>query len=226
MVDEETKTILTLTCEDANREIQRTGALRQLSVVEIQRPYPSNNCGLSISLYFGLPYMLFDPLNEFSTIFKSNGVTQLLFPLCLRDGTQVKLVDSFKWKNGNANRIQPRLLHGVDNPILLVSKLYNCENGHREVVACDPDIVKQIPDCLVDFVTSHKSGVTKNFLLLCKQLLDKGMSFASIEDLHTERYKMTYKSMKNKFLSNSKLCYSSHDMTIPCFREVCWSFAG
>ena len=68
MVDEETKTILTQACEDANREIQRTGALRQPSVVEIQRPYPSNNCGLSISLYFALLYMLLDPLNQFSTI--------------------------------------------------------------------------------------------------------------------------------------------------------------
>ena len=109
-------------------------------------------------------------------------VIELLCPLCLRDGLQIKLVDSSKWKNGNSARIQPRLLHCVDRPILLVCKLYNCENGHREVVACDLDIVKQIPDCPVGFITSHKSCVTKNFLFLCEQLLDNGMSFDSIEN--------------------------------------------
>ena len=87
--------------------------------------------------------MLFDPINQFSTYFKNSGAIQLLCPLCLRDGFQVKLVDTLKWKNGNANRIQPRMLHDVDSAILLVSKLYNCENGHREVVACDPDIVNK-----------------------------------------------------------------------------------
>ena len=130
-------------------------------------------------------------------------------PLCLRDGFQVKLVDTVKWKNGNANRIQPRMLHGVDSAILLVSKLYNCENGHREVVACYPDIVKQVPDCLVGFVTSHRSGVTKNFLFLCEQLLDKGMSFAGIEECHKERYEMTYISMKNRFLTDCRNLFHS-----------------
>ena len=39
------------------------------------------------------------------------------------------------------------MLPGVDSAILLVlNKLYNCENGHREVVTSDPDIVKRIPD--------------------------------------------------------------------------------
>ena len=111
---------------------------------------------------------------------------------CLRDALQFKLVDSSKWKNGNANRMQPRWLHCVDSPILLVSKLYNCENGHREVVACYPVIVKEILDCYVGFIASHKSGVTKNFLFLFEQCLDKGMSFDSIKELHKERYEITY----------------------------------
>ena len=87
----------------------------------------------------------------------------------------------------NTNPIQPRLLHFVDSPILLVSKLYNCENQHREVVACYPDIVKEIPDYLAGFITSHKSDVTMNFLFLCEQRLDKGMSFDSIKELHLRK---------------------------------------
>ena len=228
-IDEETKMIFREACENANLEVQRAGALQQPVVKEIQRPTPSPAWSHSTALYFALPYMLFDPLNQFSSFFKS-GVIQLLCPLCLRDGVQAKLTDSVQWKNGNLKRIQPRLLHDVGNPIVLISKLYNCDNGHREVVACDPDIVKQIPDSLVCFITSHKSGVTKNLLFLCEQLLDKGISLASIEDLHKERYEMMYKSMKNRFLTDLKNCrflgYSSEDITIPNLNDLCWSFAG
>ena len=53
------------------------------------------------------------------------------------------------------------------------------------------------------------------------------MSFASIEELHKERYEITNKSMKNRFLTESKyLCQSSEDTTIPSFQQLSWSFAG
>ena len=112
--------------------------------------------------------------------------------ICLRDALRIKLVDSSKWKNRNTNRIEPRLFHCVDSPILLVSKLYICENRHREVVACYTVVVKEIMDCLAGFITSRKSGVTKNFLFLWEQRLDKGMSFDSIKELHKGRYEITY----------------------------------
>ena len=102
-IDEETKKVLKQACEDASREIERTGTLRQLCVVEIQRATQSNNCADSAALYFALPYILFDPLNQFSTIFKNSGVIELLCPLCLRDGLQIRLVNSSKWKTGSTN---------------------------------------------------------------------------------------------------------------------------
>ena len=86
-------------------------------------------------------------LNCGSRAFFKSGVKQLLCLLCLRDGLQVKLIDSVQWKNGNLKQVHLRLLH-VGSPILLVSKLYKCENGTREVVACDLNIVKQIPTLL------------------------------------------------------------------------------
>ena len=83
-IDEETKMIFREACENANLEVQRAGALQQPVVKEIQRPTPSPAWSHSTALYFALPYMLFDPLNQFSSFFK-NGVIQLLCPLCLRD---------------------------------------------------------------------------------------------------------------------------------------------
>jgi hypothetical protein len=202
------------------------GTLRHPSIVEIQRPIPTQTW--STTLYFSLPFMLFDPLNQFPIYF-SNG--KIFCPMCLRDGIHTStIIDSGQWKNGNSERVQPRLIYNVGGPFMLVSKLYKCENGHREVVACDPDITKQIPDSLISFITSHRSGITKNLLNLCEQLLDKGISLLSIEDLNKERYEALYNLMRDRFLTDLNICrslgYTSESVTAPNFKELRWSFPG
>lgn len=229
-VSEEMQKVVAKACEEADAEIQRTGMLRQQQIIELARPTPSQTWAQSTTVYFSLPYFLFDPLNQFPTYYKS-GKLQLLCPLCLRVGLQQQLVDSAEWKTGKGKRLQPHLLHDVGGPVLLVSKLYRCCNGHREMVACDPDIVKQLPDSFVSFVTSHRSGVTKHLLHLCEQLLDKGLSLTSIEDLNRGRYEALYDSMRSRFLTDLDNCrslgYLSEDeLTSPNFNELNWSFAG
>ena len=77
-----------------------------------------------------------------------------------------------------------------------MSKLYKCGNGHREIASCDPDIVKQLPNIFVDFVTSHKSGITKRSLHLCEQHLDKGLSLEAIEDMTRTCYEDFYRNSR------------------------------
>ncbi len=117
---------------------------------------------VSPTAFFVLPYLLFDPVNQFPFLFNSEE-SKLLCPLCNRAGLCQGIVDSNQWRNGKSAHLQPCLIHDISSPILLVSKLYTCGNGHREIAGCDPNLIKQFPDGFVNFVTSHKSGMTNGY---------------------------------------------------------------
>ena len=143
-INEETRKHLDDACKAANEYIQRNERPNEPQIIYPQTPIPSWS-PVSPASYFVLPYLLFDPMNQFPFLFKSEE-TKLLCPLCKRAGLHHDLVDSDQWKNGKTARLRPRIIHDVASPILLVSKLYTCGNGHREIAACDPDLVNQLPD--------------------------------------------------------------------------------
>ena len=227
-INEETRKHLDDACKAANEYIQRNERPNEPQITYPQTQIPSSS-PVSPAAYFVLPYMLFDPMNQFPFLFKSEE-TKLLCPLCKRAGLHHDLVDSDQWKNGKTARLQPRIIHDVASPILLVSKLYTCGNGHREIAACDPDLVNQLPDAFVNFVTSHKSGLTKSLIQVCEQLMDKGLSLRSIEDLNKQRYKMFYKGKIQRLVEDRKIARALGSLnageTVPHFPELKWSFAG
>jgi len=104
------------------------------------------------------------------------------------------------WKDAKTNRLMPRIIFYIGNPVVLIPKLYRCSGEHREIDGCDPDILKQLPDAYVEFFTSHKSGVTMHLLQLCNQLLSSGLSLCSIEEITRQRYEHNYNEMKRRFL--------------------------
>ena len=95
----------------------------------------------------------------------------------------------------------PRIIFDIGYPVVLIPKLYLCSGKHREIVACDLDILKKLPDAYVEFFTSHKSGVTMHLLQLCDQLLSSGLSLSSIEQITRQRYNHNYNEMKRRFLT-------------------------
>ena len=67
-------------------------------------------------------------------------------------------------------------------------------------------------------------------LNLCEQLLNKGISLLSIEDLNKERYEALYNLMRDIFLTDLNICrslgYTSESVTALNFKELRWSFPG
>ena len=194
-VNEETRKHLYNACWAANEDIQRNGILKS----HIQHIHKS--LYLCHQSFHQLPYLLFDPVNQFPFLFNSEE-SKLLCPLCNRAGLCQGIVDSNQWRNRKSAHLQPCLIHDISTPILLVSKLYTCGNGHRKIAGCDPDLIKQFPDAFVNFVTSHKSGMTNGLIQLCEQLMDKGLSLRSIENLNKQRYKMFYNGQIKRLIED------------------------
>mgnify|MGYP002803930454 CR=1 FL=1 len=221
--------VLSEACEKANKEIHETGVM---SLPQVITPSTGNLALLTMASAAEsvlLPYMLFDPVNQFKQVCEAAGI-DILYPLCSRDGVSESVIDTSIWKNGKSSRLQPRLIHDVSNPLLIVSKLYKCSNGHREIASCDPDIVKQLPEVFLDFVTSHRSGITKQLLRLCEQLLDKGLSLEAIEDMNRMCYEDFYRNSRKRTVTSIHLMKTlqNSDINMPTSSAELnqWSFAG
>ena len=194
--------VLSEACEKANRELHETGVISQPQIIVPPMENLAKLTMASVTESLLLPYILFDPINQFKQVCEAARIN-ILCPLCSRDGLSQSVIDTLLWKSGNSSKLQPGLMHDVLNPLLLVSKLYKCGNGHREIASCDPDVVKQLPNIFVDFVTSHKSGIAKRLLRLCEQHLDKGLSLEAIEDMIRTCYEDFYRNSR-KFIPHQK----------------------
>lgn len=220
--NEEFRKLLIKVCEEANDEILKTGVLHcpQIRQVEGHYEHMQEMCSQDPSQFQDrLPYILCDPLNQFSSLFKDQS-KKLLCPLCSRNGQKQYIMDTMLWKDGKTNRLRPRLILDIGSPVVLIPKLYCCVGGHREIVSCDPDILQQLPDVNVDFFTSHKSGITKDLLQLCEQLLNKGLSHSSIEEMTKQRYEQNYNEMKRKFLTDIYLTKSQNLESLESAKHV------
>ena len=64
-----------------------------------------------------------------------------------------------KWKDGRSERDLPRKIYCVNGPVLLVSRLYRCTQGH-EIAGHDPRILESILSGDLKFHHGHKLGFT------------------------------------------------------------------
>lgn len=128
---------------------------------------------------FFLPYIiLWNPYELFPDIFPPG---KIVCPSC---GCGTKL--SY-WNDGSSKHTQPRLLHDVDNIVLLVSAVYVCDHRHQ-VLAHDETILKMLPSrSMIPFVLLSRTGFTTNMINLCIRLTVLGLNFYKIETLLLER---------------------------------------
>lgn len=136
--------------------------------------------------YILLPYILFHPLAQMPFLFRD---APLVCPICQKDGETSTLASTDNWRDGRNSRSQPRLIYGMDCVVLLVSKVYKCPNGHNEIPANDPDIIKGIPNSYLPFLLTHKSGLTTRLLRFVEDLIDSGVSINMVESMIRETYK-------------------------------------
>jgi hypothetical protein len=158
--------------------------------------------------YTRLPYILFHPLIQFPLLFRNSPI---YCPICQKDGVTTILTSTKKWRDGSTKRTadQPRMLYGINSPVLLVSKVYKCSNGHKEVPANDPEIIKLIPVSYLPFMLTHQSGLTTALLQFLEDLIDSGVSIGAIESMIHGAYKRNLSSRETRFWTDSRLAYSS-----------------
>lgn len=118
-----------------------------------------------------LPYViLWDPLHQYSTHFQDglqcNNCSGVLMKEC--------------WKQGQSAGNEPRLIHGVEHTIIVVSAVYHCQNGHT-TSATSPSILQMVDINYLPFILFHRTGFTKMLVRSIIQLTSEGMTLAAIE---------------------------------------------
>ena len=96
------------------------------------------------------------------------------------------------WNDGSSASKQPRLIHDMDNVVLLVSAVYRCENGHK-LLAHDDSILKCFPlKSMIPFILLSRTGFTRQFVNACTSLCRRGLNFYNIETMIIERRWLMY----------------------------------
>ena len=111
------------------------------------------------------------------------------------------------WNDGMSQHTQPRLLHDIDECVLLVSAVYVCMEQHK-ILAHDERILTLLRGKIqVPFVLLHQTGFTTRFVEICESLCQTGMNFHSLEGVignmrwkkyeeKTQMYQQTLESYK------------------------------
>ena len=159
--------------------------------------------------YITYPFILWDPLTQYQSVYKSSPV---ICPLCFTNGlTQEALCRAGKWFNGKESRSNPRVVFGTHTCVLLVSCVYRCAHGH-EISACHSDILDKLKDVTnVPFFLTHKNGFMLDLAILLEDLIDAGLSFDQVENLIERQYKTTYDHFETQFWRDMKLKCITYD---------------
>lgn len=121
-----------------------------------------------------LPHILiWNPLQQFKVFF-SHGL-QCPQIECRR------YVQFHRWNMGQSISHGPRLLHDMNNMVLLVPAVYICTNGH-EVISTDPHVLHYfIQQEFIPFILFHRSGITRELARAVISLSIEGLSFKAVE---------------------------------------------
>ena len=108
------------------------------------------------------------------------------------------------WNDGTSHAKQPRILHGLDNIVVLVSAVYVCGNRHK-ILAHDPAILELFPSNSIPFILLHKTGFTKELVDTSIALCKRGINFYRLESLILERRWEVYAQQQRLHASLSGL---------------------
>ena len=136
--------------------------------------HPPATCNPECSDEYLLPsVILWDPLSMYHSSLQGRAVL-----VCTTCSKELKVAC---WNDGSSSHLQPRLIHSIEDFVLLVSAVYTCEEGHR-ILAHDQRILSSLP-CkdMIPFTLIHKTGFTTNFVNLCGSLCQIGINFHSLE---------------------------------------------
>ncbi|KXJ16275.1 uncharacterized protein LOC114574761 [Exaiptasia diaphana] len=154
--------------------------------------------------YFMLPYILFDPMEQFQSC--KDGRIKLFCHLCHDEGKVTLLQRGPKgsWNNARKKRSNPRLIFDIEGPVLLVSKIYRCSNGHDVPASCcSTPLMEYLPSHML-FMLTHRSGMTIRLMQDIEDMLDNGLAIVAVEEIIQKRYKRSQNTMLIRFLTDRK----------------------
>jgi len=135
------------------------------------------------------------------------------------------------WNDGSSIAKQPRVLHGMNDKVLLVSAVYSCEKRHK-LLAHDETVLKQLPSHLIPFCLLHKTGFTQELVDTCQAFCRQGINFYCMEtlilekrwenfarkvQLHTINSERQVSCSYNEFLASPMSQAPSNDILSKCF---------
>ena len=154
---------------------------------------PSDGQPYSCPITFVMPpCILWSPVEQYPSDYTCPKCTSNLIDL------QMTLRPA-RWQDGSNPQSTPRKIHGVDGPIIVISRVYRCPKGH-EVLGYHPNILSQVPlQEVIPFALWHRTGFTHNLLELVQSLVLAGISISAIANtLENNRYKMYFR-FKNMY---------------------------
>ena len=139
------------------------------------------------------PNIIFwDPLVQFPQLATS-------INKCVADNCE-EVMTRREWQDGRNKASMPRVIHGIDGIVLLVSRIYVCNSGHR-CISHDERILLAFPSSAhLPFVLTHRSCLTSRCLSLVISLIEEGKRISAIEAALRE-------TRKDVFYRNC-LCYA------------------
>jgi len=179
------KVLKDATCE-YEQELEARGYVPPLSSIIV----PSNLDSHNQESCFMLPYIIFDPIGQLPSY--RNGKSKLKCHLCLDEGltmtSYLQRGPIEAWNNGRKKRNNPRMIYDIEGPLLLVSKVYKCTNGHDIPSSCCSDAIMDFYPGHMLFLLSHRSGITVRLLQEIDEMLDHGVAISTVEEIIRKRY--------------------------------------
>ncbi|CAB3984751.1 Hypothetical predicted protein [Paramuricea clavata] len=138
-----------------------------------------------IVIYNFIPdIIIWDPLIQYPTLCD-------VIKKCLAENCE-HIMERKEWQNGRNTNAMPRLVHGIDGVVLLVSRVYLCSSGHR-YLSHDERLLGRLPSQNhIPFILSHRSGLTIQCLSLVVSLISKGNKISTVEDALRETRRETF----------------------------------
>jgi hypothetical protein len=141
--------------------------------------------------------MLWEPASQYPCIFP--GGISCPFSDCN------EVLNIHHWNIGQNECSQPRLIHSASKPVLLVSVVYRCKNGHQ-ILSHDTRLLQLFNSHhTFPFVLTHKSAFLSELVRLSVSMIRHGMHFQQIETMIREQRAENLNHLQTLSYSNCDL---------------------
>ena len=135
-----------------------------------------------------LPVIMWSPVEQYPNLTH-------VCPKCSEDTfcESSQSLTPIAWTSGCNPKFSPRLIHDVNCNVLLLSRVYKCNNGHEIYGHHRYFVEHEETKSRVPFLLWHSTGFTVSFIDHLEQLICSGMSLQECErNLYKNRMVMFF----------------------------------